>query len=185
MKPRRQQPAPLKSEASEQPSEPSSPGLITQPQVSAVSSNNMSNNPDSYTAYAFTEKNGKLQKVTVPWKDPEKGEIVVKVLACGVCGRFVRQVLPMLSITEYPRFPLRYSDHFVQEQTIPTGLPRVPGHEIIGTVAAIHPTETVYKLGDRVGSGWHGGHCFECDMCLEGNFSQCRKQTVNGMRFHS
>ncbi|KAK7693109.1 hypothetical protein QCA50_002675 [Cerrena zonata] len=100
------------------------------------------------------------QKVTVPWKDPEQGEIVVKVLACGVCG----------------------SDHFVQEQTIPTGLPRVPGHEIIGTVAAIHPTETVYKLGDRVGSGWHGGHCFECDMCLEGNFSQCRKQTVNGIR---
>lgn len=45
--------------------------------------------PDSYTAYAFTEQGGPLQKVTVPWKDPREGEVVVKVIACGVCGRFV------------------------------------------------------------------------------------------------
>lgn len=43
--------------------------------------------PDSYTAYAFTKKGGKLEKLTLPWKDPQQGEIVVKVLACGVCGR--------------------------------------------------------------------------------------------------
>lgn len=44
--------------------------------------------PDSYTAYAFTEVgNGKLQKITVPWRDPTDNEVVVKVLACGVCGR--------------------------------------------------------------------------------------------------
>ena len=43
--------------------------------------------PDTYTAYAFLEKGGELQKVTVPWRDPEEGEVIVKVLACGVCGR--------------------------------------------------------------------------------------------------
>lgn len=92
MKSRRQPPDPPKSEAPVRPSEPSSPGpgLIAQPQVSTVTSDNMSNNPDNYTAYAFIEKGGKLQKITVPWKDPEQGEVVVKVLACGVCGRFVR-----------------------------------------------------------------------------------------------
>ena len=42
---------------------------------------------DTYTAYAFLEKGGELQKVTVPWRDPEEGEVIVKVLACGVCGR--------------------------------------------------------------------------------------------------
>ena len=43
--------------------------------------------PETYTAYAFTERGGALQKITVPWKDPEANHIVVKVLACGVCGR--------------------------------------------------------------------------------------------------
>lgn len=43
--------------------------------------------PQSYKAYAFLEKGGKLQQITVSWKDPQPGEIVVKVLACGVCAR--------------------------------------------------------------------------------------------------
>ena len=45
--------------------------------------------PDSYTAYAFLERGGALTKITVPWKDPQAGEVVVKVVACGVCGRSV------------------------------------------------------------------------------------------------
>ena len=47
------------------------------------------NHPESYTAYAFTEKGGGLSKITVPWKDPKDGEVVAKVIACGVCGRYV------------------------------------------------------------------------------------------------
>lgn len=43
--------------------------------------------PDSYTVYAFTQKGGRLEKIVVPWRDPQQGEIVVKVLACAVCGR--------------------------------------------------------------------------------------------------
>lgn len=50
----------------------------------------MTSHPDTYTAYTFQEAGGKLQKVTVAWKDPEPGQVVVKVLACGVCGRFVK-----------------------------------------------------------------------------------------------
>ena len=42
--------------------------------------------PTCYTAYAVLEPGGKLQKVTVPWRFPQEGEVVVKVLACGVCG---------------------------------------------------------------------------------------------------
>jgi hypothetical protein len=45
--------------------------------------------PKTYTAYAFTRAGGKLEKLSVDWKDPNAGEIVVKVLACGVCHRFV------------------------------------------------------------------------------------------------
>jgi D-arabinose 1-dehydrogenase-like Zn-dependent alcohol dehydrogenase len=43
--------------------------------------------PKSYTAYAFTQVGGKLEKITVQWKDPQPEHVVVKVLACGVCAR--------------------------------------------------------------------------------------------------
>lgn len=42
--------------------------------------------PASYVAYRWEETNGPLVKVDVPWKEPKEGEVVVKVLACGVCG---------------------------------------------------------------------------------------------------
>ena len=50
--------------------------------------------PDSFTAWAFTKVGGQLEKVSLPWKDPQEGQIVVKVLACGVChsDRYVQQV---------------------------------------------------------------------------------------------
>jgi len=113
----------------------------------------MSAHPQTYKAYAFTEKEGKLEKIDVPWKDPEEGEIVAKVLACGVCG----------------------SDEMVPEQTFGFPFPRVPGHEIIGTVAAVHPNEKRLKIGDRIGAGWHGGHCHACKYCLRGDFLSCVK----------
>ncbi|CAL1710921.1 unnamed protein product [Somion occarium] len=113
----------------------------------------------TYTAYGFTEPKGQLKKLEVKWKDPQKNEVVVKVLACGVCG----------------------SDDVVQDQAFPTGLPRIPGHEIVGDVAAVHPTETRFKVGDRVAAGWHGGHCFSCQQCLEGDFVLCEKADINGI----
>ncbi|CAL1710807.1 unnamed protein product [Somion occarium] len=116
--------------------------------------------PKQYTAYAFTEKGGKLQKITVDWKDPQQGEVVVKVLACGVCG----------------------SDEFVENVAIPSiKLPRIPGHEIIGEVVAIPSSEKLFKVGQRVGSGWHGGHCFTCNNCRRGIFNLCENEDINGI----
>jgi D-arabinose 1-dehydrogenase-like Zn-dependent alcohol dehydrogenase len=43
--------------------------------------------PKSYTAYAVTKKGGTLERITVDWKEPKDGQVVVKVLACGVCAR--------------------------------------------------------------------------------------------------
>lgn len=42
--------------------------------------------PQTYKAYAFTEVHGNLKPITVLWKDPGTNEVVVKVLACGVCA---------------------------------------------------------------------------------------------------
>ena len=75
---------------------------------------------------------------------------------------------------------IQTSDDVVEQQAIPAGLPRIPGHEIVGDVVAVHPSETKYKVGDRVGAGWHGGHCFRCEQCLDGEFALCETQEING-----
>lgn len=91
---------------------------------------------------------------------PERGQIRVKVEACGIC----------------------HSDAFVKHGGFP-GLvfPRVPGHEIAGRVDAVGPEVTAYAVGDRVGVGWHGGNCFQCEACRRGLFINCEKGKVTGI----
>ena len=40
-----------------------------------------------------------------------------------------------------------------------------------------------WKVGERVGVGWHGGHCFECDACRRGLFINCEKAQITGISF--
>jgi len=93
-----------------------------------------------------------------PLERPKDGQVLVKVLACGVC----------------------HSDSFAQAGAF--GFPRIPGHEIIGDVAAVPASEKVWKKGDRVGGGWHGGHCHNCASCRAGNFVTCENQAINGVK---
>lgn len=115
--------------------------------------------PHKYRAAVISEQGGKLEVKEVDYKKPEEGQIVVKVLASGVC----------------------HSDSIVQQQLMPTGLPRVPGHEIVGRVVDVPSGETRWKVGEMVGSGWHGGHCFSCRQCDKGDFVTCDQATVNGI----
>lgn len=95
---------------------------------------------------------------------PEPGpkQVRVKVEACGIC----------------------HSDVFVKEGQWP-GLqfPRVPGHEIGGHIDAVGADVTEWKKGQRVGVGWHGGHCFVCDPCRRGDFAMCINRKVTGFDF--
>jgi D-arabinose 1-dehydrogenase-like Zn-dependent alcohol dehydrogenase len=52
--------------------------------------------------------------------------------------------------------------------------PRVPGHEVIGIVDAAGAGVSRWKPGQRVGVGWHGGHCGYCDACRNGDFFGCQ-----------
>ena len=45
--------------------------------------------PENYVVYRFEEKDGDLKRAVVPWKEPKAGEVIVKVLACGICGTYV------------------------------------------------------------------------------------------------
>ncbi|KAI0830828.1 GroES-like protein [Trametes gibbosa] len=115
--------------------------------------------PDSYTAFAYVEPHGELQQITVPWKDPQVGEVVVRVLACGVCA----------------------TDVVVVNGTFPVPLPRVPGHEIVGDVAAVSPNEKLWAIGDRVGIGCQGSFCSKCKRCRVGDYVTCHEQGLTGL----
>ena len=62
----------------------------------------------------------------------------------------------------------------------PIPYPRVPGHEIVGEVAAVPASETKWKVGQRVGGAWHGGHCGSCARCKLGDPVTCAQQSING-----
>jgi D-arabinose 1-dehydrogenase-like Zn-dependent alcohol dehydrogenase len=89
--------------------------------------------------------------------EPLTGKVRVKVQACGVCHSD--------SVTKDGLFPgIEY--------------PRVPGHEIIGTVDAVGPGVAGWQHGQRVGVGWHGGNCGYCDNCRNGDAFACENEAL-------
>jgi propanol-preferring alcohol dehydrogenase len=98
----------------------------------------------------------------LPMPIPKSYEVLVRVISCGICHGDMTMV-----DVHWPGM----------------SLPRVPGHEVIGYVVAIGNEVTRFKVGDRVGRGWHGGHCFQCDPCMDGEFFGCRSPV--GVCLHS
>jgi D-arabinose 1-dehydrogenase-like Zn-dependent alcohol dehydrogenase len=94
--------------------------------------------------------------------EPGSNQVRVKVEACGIC----------------------HSDVLVKDGVWP-GLqfPRVPGHEIAGRIDSVGANVTAWTKGQRVGVGWHGGHCFVCDPCRRGDFAMCVNRKVTGVDF--
>src|SRR5216117_2717562 len=90
------------------------------------------------------------------------GTVRIKVAACGIC----------------------HSDSLVKEGLWPgIQYPRVPGHEVAGTIDAIGAGVTGWTPGQRVGVGWHGGYCGRCDPCRRGDLFACETQQVTGITF--
>ena len=97
-----------------------------------------------------------------PMPEPGPGQVRIKVEACGVC----------------------HSDVYVKDGLNPAIVyPRVPGHEIAGRVDALGSGIIAWRVGQRVGVGWHGGHCGVCVNCRRGDFVLCIKMTVPGMAY--
>jgi D-arabinose 1-dehydrogenase-like Zn-dependent alcohol dehydrogenase len=113
-------------------------------------------------AVQVTKPGGNFEIVERPIPQPGRDQVRIKVEACGIC----------------------HSDVLVKEGLWP-GLqyPRVPGHEIAGRIDAIGPDVTLWKPGQRVGVGWHGAHCFECEPCRRGDFLNCKFEKVTGIQF--
>ncbi len=100
---------------------------------------------------------GSFELVERDIPEPGPGKVRVKVEACGVC----------------------HSDSVTKEGLFPgIEYPRVPGHEIIGTVDAIGAAVRGWPVGQRVGIGWHGGNCGYCDACRSGDAFACQTETL-------
>ncbi len=85
--------------------------------------------------------------------EPGRGQVRIKVQACGIC----------------------HSDSLTKEGHWPgIDYPRIPGHEVAGVIDAIGVGVNGWNTGQRVGVGWHGGHCGYCDSCRRGNFVTCQ-----------
>jgi D-arabinose 1-dehydrogenase-like Zn-dependent alcohol dehydrogenase len=101
----------------------------------------------------ITRPNGPLEIVEREIPEPGTGQVRVKVEACGIC----------------------HSDAMTKEGLWPgIQYPRVPGHEIAGTIDALGSGVSGWIEGQRVGVGWHGGHCGYCDSCRRGDFVTCQ-----------
>jgi D-arabinose 1-dehydrogenase-like Zn-dependent alcohol dehydrogenase len=59
--------------------------------------------------------------------------------------------------------------------------PIIPGHEVVGIVDKAGPMVTKWKTGQRIGIGWHGGHCNQCNSCRKGDFGACEKSLTTGL----
>ncbi len=105
---------------------------------------------------------GAFQLIEKEFADPGPGQVRIRVHACGVC----------------------HSDSLTKEGVWPgIQFPRIPGHEIAGVIDAVGPDVPLFKQGQRVGLGWHGGHCNYCPPCRRGDFILCENQPVSGISY--
>ncbi len=113
-------------------------------------------------AAQISKPGGNFEFVERPIPEPARNQVRIQVEACGIC----------------------HSDVLVKEGHWPgIQYPRVPGHEIAGRIDAVGADVTQWKTGQRVGVGWHGGHCFVCDACRRGDFVLCKNEKITGIHF--
>ena len=113
----------------------------------------------TYRAMQVTRPGG-LELVERPTPEQGPGEVLVEVEACGICGADAGAIEGLEAGIEYPR---------------------VPGHEVVGRIAALGPgVASSWKAGQRVGVGRKGGHCGECLQCRRGEFNLCSRQPITG-----
>src|SRR6266700_2963286 len=111
-------------------------------------------------AAQISKPGGNWELVERDIPQPGRGQVRVKVEACGIC----------------------HSDVLVKDGLWP-GLqyPRVPGHEIAGFVDLAGVGVANWQKGDRVGIGWRGGLDLVCDGGRRGDFAMCAQRKVTGI----
>jgi alcohol dehydrogenase, propanol-preferring len=113
----------------------------------------------TYRAVQVTSP-GKMDLVQRPLIDPAAGQVRLRIEACGIC----------------------HSDSVTMDGLVPgIAYPRVPGHEVVGRIDSLGEGVSGWKIGQRVGVGFLGGHCGVCTPCRRGDFVNCTNQPISGV----
>jgi D-arabinose 1-dehydrogenase-like Zn-dependent alcohol dehydrogenase len=113
-------------------------------------------------AVQVAKAGGPLELVEREVQEPPEGHVLIKVQACGIC----------------------HSDSLTKEGHWPgLAFPRVPGHEVAGVIDRVGGGVADWRIGQRVGVGWHGGHCGHCDSCRHGDFVLCQSALMPGISY--
>jgi D-arabinose 1-dehydrogenase-like Zn-dependent alcohol dehydrogenase len=113
-------------------------------------------------AIEVKQAGGPLEVVERDVPEAGEGHVRIRIQACGIC----------------------HSDMLTKEGAWP-GLtyPRVPGHEIAGVIDSVGANVDGWQVGQRVGVGWHGGHCGKCEHCRQGDFVLCKYALIPGISY--
>jgi propanol-preferring alcohol dehydrogenase len=95
----------------------------------------------------------------IPDPVPAAKQILLKVSACGVCHTELDEI---------------------EGRTPPPRLPIVPGHQVVGRVAALGAGATEWELDDRVGVAWIYSACGKCKFCRDGRENLCGEFLATG-----
>ena len=104
-----------------------------------------------------------LQAVELPVPRPAAGQILLRVEACGVC---------------------RTDLHLIDGELPDPVLPMIPGHEIVGRVAAVGPGVSGVTPGQRMGVPWLGWTCGHCSFCASQRENLCDSARFTGYQIH-
>ena len=100
-----------------------------------------------------------LREADLPVPVPGPGQLLVRVIACGLC---------------------RTDLHVIDGELTRPKLPLVPGHQVVGRVAALGPGVAAPALGTRVGVPWLGGSCGCCRFCAAQRENLCEQAVYTG-----
>lgn len=100
-------------------------------------------------AIQVAAKGEPMKMVEIPIPQPNAGQVLLKVEACGIC----------------------HGDSKVIEGAA-SSYPRIPGHEVVGIVEKLGANVTKWKIGQRVGIGWHGGHGHTTALTTDGGYAE-------------
>lgn len=115
--------------------------------------------PSTMHAMVLEKARQPLVYTTLPVPTPTSVQVLLKVIACGVC---------------------RTDLHIVDGELDSPKLPLVPGHEIVGEVVQVGEAVTQFSEGDIVGIPWLGYTCGKCRYCLKGQENLCTNARFTG-----
>ncbi len=98
-----------------------------------------------------------LEDLPVP--RPAAGQVLLRVLACGVCHTDL---------------------HICEGELKPKSLPVIPGHQVVAEIEALGPEVNAYQVGQRVGVPWLHTTCGQCDFCRRGQHNLCPQARFTG-----